>query len=383
MILWPSFWIVLFGSVLVFWLLPERFRMGFVAAVSWAYLMYLQPANILMFTAWTLAVYQLAPYATRTGWRAWIVTALNLGLLGQLLFWKYGPDDTDMMGHESWALPIGLSYFTFKLIHFCIEAGRKNVKDLTFSTYLAWVFLLPIFTAGPIERHDRFLVSRSSVLQRADVVFGLTRIVHGLVKRFVIIDAMFTLLPNPGGVAHVLAHLDRIRVPSTWYVLGLWFLSGYLDFSAYSDIAIGAARLYGIRIAENFDWPILATNIGDYWKRWHRSLAAFCQAYVYLPMIGLTRRPLLASYLTFIVMGLWHDASLNWVGWGLWHATGVYGYIRILAATRGVHARWVPWKPLGVMATWAWVLIGLAIVAPPNLYQSLRLVGKLFGIRIG
>ncbi len=380
MILWSSFWLVLFGSVVVHWLLPERLRMGFVAAVSWSYLMYLQPANILMFTGWTVAVWRLAPLAERTGWRAWIVTALNVGLLGQLLLWKYRYDPGAPGG---WALPIGISFFTFKLIHFCIEAGRKNVKDLTLTTYLAWVFLLPIFTAGPIERHDRFLVSRSPILLRADIVFGLTRIVHGLVKRFVIIDAMQVLLPNPGGIAHVVAHLERVRVPSVWYQLAIAFLIGYLDFSAYSDIAIGGARLFGIRIAENFDWPILATNIGDYWKRWHRSLAAFCQAYVYLPMIGLTRRPLLASYLTFIVMGLWHDATLNWVGWGVWHATGVYGYIRILGATRKVHAPWVPWKPLGVMVTWVWVLIGLAIVAPPNLYQSARLVGKLFGIRIG
>jgi alginate O-acetyltransferase complex protein AlgI len=96
-----------------------------------------------------------------------------------------------------------------------------------------------------------------------------------------------------------------------------------MDFSAYSDIAIGASRLFGIRIMENFDFPILAQNIANFWQRWHMTLGRWCQSYVYMPMIGLTRNPYIAVYCTWLAIGLWHAGSLNWVFWGLYHGTGV------------------------------------------------------------
>jgi alginate O-acetyltransferase complex protein AlgI len=106
----------------------------------------------------------------------------------------------------------------------------------------------------------------------------------------------------------------------------LFFAYAYLDFAAYSDIAIGSSRLFGIRIIENFNFPFVARNINEFWQRWHMSLSGWCRAYVYMPTIGLTRNPYLAIYATMATIGIWHEGSLTWLCWGLYHATGIVVY---------------------------------------------------------
>ncbi|MBL8820282.1 MAG: hypothetical protein JNL58_29935, partial [Planctomyces sp.] len=101
------------------------------------------------------------------------------------------------------------------------------------------------------------------------------------------------------------------------------FLKLYFDFSGYSDLSIGAARLFGIQLMENFNWPVLAPNIGQFWRRWHMSLGAWCQAYIYMPVLGRWRNPYVSAYATMLVMGLWHAGSWSYVFWGLYHATGL------------------------------------------------------------
>src|SRR5205823_958189 len=102
------------------------------------------------------------------------------------------------------------------------------------------------------------------------------------------------------------ADLNTLSSMQAWRYLTYLFLHTYIEFSAYSDIAIGASLLFGIVIRENFDFPILASNVGEYWKRWHMSLSSWCQAYIYMPTIGVTRSPYLAVFLTMMTIGLWH-----------------------------------------------------------------------------
>ena len=120
-----------------------------------------------------------------------------------------------------------------------------------------------------------------------------------------------------------MANIDTIAIWKVWGFLALTYLYAYLDFSAYTDIAIGASRLFGIKIMENFNFPILAINISDFWKRWHMTLAGWCQTYIYMPVMARTRTPYAAVFATFTMMGLWHGATAGWLLWGLYHATGV------------------------------------------------------------
>ena len=264
---------------------------------------------------------------------------------------------------------------------------RDNLPAHSIQEFLSYIFLVPIFTAGPIERFDHFQNNREPRWQAVLAVEGLTRIAHGLIKKLVL--GNLVLLPLFGSVpdgAALLAQLGELPTYAVWRFCGLSFLYMYLDFSAYSDIAIGSSRLFGIRIMENFDWPILAENISVFWKRWHMTLAGWCQSYVYLPTIGLTRNPYLATYLTFGAIGLWHSGSVGWLAWGMYHATGisVYG-----SWTR--YRRRRKWKGLdrpfgkcvGIALTLAFVSAGSALTAVDGVgsaYDIIRVFAKLLFI---
>ena len=116
---------------------------------------------------------------------------------------------------------------------------------------------------------------------------------------------------------------DALSVSVVWFFLVCSFLYAYLDFSAYSDLAIGTARLFGFRICENFNYPILKPNLSEFWKSWHMSLSAWCRDYVYLPVLAKTRMPRLALYASMMTIGAWHYVNFNWLVWGALHATGL------------------------------------------------------------
>ena len=330
MIQTPTFWALLALAVVVFWVIPLRFRLGFLGGISFVYLFRPDPINVAVFGGWSLLVYVLAPKATKDdSWRRWIVPGLILGILGYLSYFKYVPPLlAAMAGNEvekNLVIPIGISYFTFKLIHYCVEVGRGAIKDRSLATFLCYVFLFPIFTAGPIERFDHFLANRETSWNRQSMVEGLMRIIHGLIKKLVFADLFLELCLGDLRVWQI-ASDNTLTATTLWRYMIVSYLIMYLDFSAYSDIAIGTSRLFGLRIQENFNWPIVASNITDFWKRWHMTLANWCMSYIYMPVLGLRRNPYLAAYATFILMGLWHAGSLNWVMWGVWHATGLVVY---------------------------------------------------------
>jgi len=392
-------WVVLAASVAGYWLLPARWRMGFLGTVSLGYLLWAEFAltgrvlTIPVLLGFTLAFYLLGPVVARPG-RAprRVLSLLILAALAYLAWFKYVPPVLQaLQGHFALAhvvIPLGISYYTFKLIHYAVEVARGNIKDRSLASFFAYILLLPIFTAGPIERYDHFLANRAARLAADDLLAGLARIIHGLIKKFVILELMVAPLygSNPDGAALV-SHLDRLSTVQVWGFAVLTYLAAYLDFSAYSDLAIGSARLFGIRIMENFRWPVLATNIGDFWKRWHMTLAGWCQAYVYMPMIGLTRNPYAAVFATFIAIGLWHSGSLHWIAWGAYHATGMVAFLAF-ARIRRQKGR----KPAerGLVRFWGWPLTAAFVAAGflitarsgQGAWDTVRVFARLFFLRL-
>jgi alginate O-acetyltransferase complex protein AlgI len=382
------FWTFLALGVPAFWLLPARHRLGFLAALSFTYLLYLAPGGTVALAAWTIGYFLLVPRLVRSSARGRFMPVLVLAPLAYLAYFKYLPELIDAVSPEpvlaGFAVPLGISYFTFKLIHYAVEVSRGRLRAHDFAEFACYMFLVPIYSAGPIERFDHFLGNREQDWRLQSTAEGLTRIAHGLIKKFVI--ANLVLLPLYGNVGDGGALLERLSELPSWKVWGfcvITFLYTYLDFSAYSDIAIGASRLFGLRIMENFDWPILAQNISIFWRRWHMTLAGWCQNYVYMPSIGLTRNPYLATYVTFGAIGLWHSASFGWLAWGIYHATGisVYGLWsreRRRRKWRGLDhpaGRWV-----GIFLTMAFVSGGSALTAIDGHggpWDTLRVLCKL------
>ncbi len=264
--------------------------------------------------------------------RLLLLTSLftNLGLLGFFKYWNFFIDSWI----TAWAsigiemhpatvqiiLPVGISFYTFQTLSYTIDVYRKRIepsRDLI--SFAAFVAFFPQLVAGPIERASnllpQFLQPRS--FSYADSTEGLRQILWGMFKKVVIADQLAV-------------HVDFIfqnyqSQPSLTLLLGTVFFAFqiYCDFSGYSDIAIGTARLFGFRLMTNFRYPYFARDIGEFWRRWHISLSTWFRDYVYIPLGGSRGGKLLTlrNVITvFVISGLWHGANWTFVAWGLLHA---------------------------------------------------------------
>ncbi len=325
--------------------------------------------------------------------RARRYTWFFLMVLCYLIWFKYAPAIfTSRYGAgdpRAYVVPLGISYYSFKLMHYALERGRAALPEHSFLDFMSWLFLFPTFTAGPIERLDHYLAKRSQTFAISDVVEGLTRIVQGLIKKLVLVEKLNAAalgFTGPDLVAYVNGSAEPASALAVWSYLALTTLSTYLEFSAYSDMAIGAMLLFGIRIGENFDYPLLATNILDFWRRWHMSLTNWCRAYVYMPLIGITRNPYMSVVLTFVLVGLWHAANLHWLAWGLWHGLGQAGCVlwgRFAQKAKIRFFRTAAGRVVGWALTMGYVFLGGSLVAfsgVSGLGDSFRLMALAFGI---
>lgn len=323
-----DFWLLLALSVCGYWLAPSSLRLPALAAVSFVYLVTLDSTSACWLAAWTVLFYWFTGNAGPTGKLRDKTSLLIISVLTVLVGYKYlGPLLASSIGEtpgKNWLIPLGISYYSFKLIHYAIEKSRGNITNRSFGQFACYLFLFPIFSAGPIERYEHFVATTQRFWSMDLAVEGLTRIAHGLVKKGFIIALVLTPLYGWTNTQTMLIEsLDSLSPYRVWYFVLLSFVISYIDFSAYSDIAIGCSRLFGFRIAENFNFPYLASDLSDFWRRWHISLVTWLQSYVYLPLIGLTRNTHLSTLGTFVSIGLWHAGTLNWLCWGIFHAIGL------------------------------------------------------------
>lgn len=255
--------------------------------------------------------------------------ALNLLLLGFFKYFNFFADSLAIAiaaaGFEintstlSIILPIGISFYTFQTMSYTLDVYRgvtpsqKNLLD-----YLAFVSFFPQLVAGPIERARNLLPQFKLVrsFSRHEAENGCRLILWGLFKKMVLADNLAAL------VDPAFASPDQATGASLFLATVGFAFQIYCDFSAYSDIATGAAALFGIRLMRNFDTPYFSRSVGEFWRRWHISLSTWFRDYLYVPMggsrlgIGITIRNLL---LTFLLSGLWHGAAWKFVLWGALH----------------------------------------------------------------
>lgn len=216
-------------------------------------------------------------------------------------------------------LPLGISFFTFQAISYLLDVYRRETKSqdslLTVGLYIS---MFPQLIAGPIVRYGSIagqLVSRT--LSLVQIEAGILRFVYGLAKKL--------LIANPlGEVADALFALpaDQLTALPAWIAVSAYSLQIYFDFSGYSDMAIGLGLMLGFNFPENFNYPYISKTIRDFWRRWHMSLTSWLRDYLYIPMGGSRsgeRRTYSNLIIVFLLCGLWHGASWNFVVWGGWH----------------------------------------------------------------
>jgi alginate O-acetyltransferase complex protein AlgI len=219
---------------------------------------------------------------------------------------------------HSWVVPLGMAYYTLRLIHYLAESGRGTLRPHRLDEYLYYHFLPPALPVGPIHRFGDFLRDlRRRRWDGALVSDGLGRILLGGCKIVLLATVLLPIVFGPSQPAPILLSPDGYRE-----TLRFW-LNLYVQFSGYSDLAIGAGAVMGFRLPENFNLPFLARNIGDFWRRWHMSLSSWCRDYVYMPVLAQWRSPPLAMGMAMLTLGLWHAVSLHYVFWGLYHGCGL------------------------------------------------------------
>ena len=264
--------------------------------------------------------------------RVWLFTAVvfNLGMLGYFKYRDFFLENLAAASGtnlhlEPLVLPVGISFYVFEQLALSVDVYRGYRPERSFLKYGLWVAFFPHLVAGPIMRHQELVPQFAAGSQRSpwsqDVSVGLTIFAIGLFKKAVLADSMAPLADMGFGAAHS----GSIMSADAWFAVVAYALQIYFDFSGYSDMAIGLARMFGLSLPLNFNSPYKAASIIEFWRRWHMTLSRFLRDYLYIPLGGGKRgaiRRWINLFLTMLLGGLWHGASWNFVIWGGLH--GVY-----------------------------------------------------------
>jgi alginate O-acetyltransferase complex protein AlgI len=366
---WAYYLFFLIPSAVLFRLSPPRFRpwvivLGgslFFLFFSYTTLGGLIPAACLGIFLWESIT---SRFYRPKSWFCWIGVTQAIILLFIFKYWNFFVGLVWFRSEQKpyWThafLPLGISFFTFEFIHYAVDRKQNKTESGTLGEYLAFILFFPTMVAGPIKRYQQFLPKlRAELVDWSDDWHrGITRILTGLAKKFAIAD-LLTAYTNHLNVADI-AVVHRAILP-------LWLLAYgmkiYTDFSAYSDIAIGSARLFGIPIPENFAWPYLQTNIAQFWRHWHISLTSWLMDYIYIPLGGSRVSPsrvYLNVIATMLISGIWHGAGVNFVLWGLWHGVSLaihraYRHLRPLPENPTPLSQFASWLLTFVVANLGW-----------------------------
>ncbi len=298
-------------------------------------------------------------------WWLWGGVLVNLAVLVVFKWWT------------SLAYPLGLSYVSFQVIAYLLEIHKKDESEKDFLKFAYYVLLFPKILVGPINRYGPLKKQLDDPQVSADgMADGIRRFLRGLAKKALIADTL----------ARTVAPIFALESPTVapwvaWLVLVAYALQLYFDFSGYTDMALGLGRMMGLSFIENFNFPYLSKNIGEFWRRWHISLSNWFRDFVFYP---LERRRLpwigqpLNILIVFALTGLWHGLSLTFVVWGL-----VHGLALVFESTwlgRKLRQAWAPVQHLYALVV---ILAGWVFFRSPSLAYALQFFQRLAGNTAG
>lgn len=260
----------------------------------------------------------------------WLSISINLGFLAVFKYYNFFissfAEALSLIGVDASfqtlkiVLPVGISFYTFHGLSYIIDVYKSRIKpEKDFIPYAVFVSFFPLLVAGPIERATHLL---PQILKRRDfdyskAIDGLRQILWGLFKKIVIAD-------NCAEYANIIFNDYEVYSGSTLFLGALFFaIQIYCDFSGYSDIALGTARLFGIELLRNFSFPYFSRNIAEFWRRWHISLSSWFRDYLYIPLggsMGGIWMKVRNTFIIFIVSGFWHGANWTFIFWGVLNA---------------------------------------------------------------
>lgn len=255
--------------------------------------------------------------------------AVNLGALFYFKYFNFFIDNCNYLLHaditiEKITLPLGISFFTFQQLSYVIERYRGNVEHTGIWDYSCFISFFPQLVAGPIVLYQEFVPQLQARKMRKPSVEnlydGFTLFILGLAKKVLLADTLAILV---NAEFNSIAYLDAL---SAWATLIFYIFELYFDFSGYCDMARGIGKMFGFELPENFNSPLLASSVKDFWRRWHMTLSRFLSAYIYIPLGGNRKgkaRQCLNLFVVFLASGIWHGANWTFVVWGCMHGVAV------------------------------------------------------------
>lgn len=316
----------------------------------------------------------------RGGVRSFLFAAGLAGNLGLLFYFKYFNfflDNCNYFLHtdfsvEKIALPLGISFFTFQQLSFLIERYRGTVPHYRLVDYCCFVTFFPQLIAGPIVLHSEFLPQllerKNRRIQAENFFDGFALFILGLSKKVLLADSLAVL------VNAEYLNIEYLDMPGAWVTIICYMLELYFDFSGYCDMARGIGRMFGFLLPENFDAPLTAVSVKDFWRRWHMTLSRFLSQYIYIPLGGNRRgkfRQCLNLLVVFLVSGLWHGANWTFIFWGLMH--GLAMVWETLLPKLKFRAAWANRIVTGIFVT-----LSFSVFRCDSLKQAGQLWQKLF-----
>ena len=332
---WPFalFFLVFYPGYLV--LKGTKFRLPWLLAASYFFYACFNPLYLILIGYSTLVDYTVVARMAKSPRRKmWLSVSIvnNIGLLG---FFKYAGFITENINallsslnvsyaipEPGFILPIGISFYVFQSMSYTIDYYRGRMdREKSLIAYAAFVSLFPRLVAGPIERARNLLpqLHKTPKVTTKDVTDGLSLFIVGLFKKVALADYLALYVDN------IYTAPEQYQSPALVLATFLFCWQIYFDFSGYTDMARGIARIMGMNLMLNFNNPYLATGLGDFWARWHISLSSWFKDYVYIPLGGNQKGTLVTyrnMFLTMVISGLWHGAAWTFVIWGAVHAIG-------------------------------------------------------------
>ncbi|MBI3619155.1 MBOAT family protein [Candidatus Peregrinibacteria bacterium] len=322
--------------------------------------------------------------------------SFNLLLLGYFKYANFFVDTLDALTGIGWnlshiVLPLGISFFTFQKIAYLVDIYQRKTVPAGFLDYCLFVAFFPQLIAGPIVHHaemiPQFKNPQMLRFSSENIAVGLTILLAGLAKKVIFAD---TIAAFATPVFAASARGATIAFPEAWGAALAYTLQLYFDFSGYTDMAIGSARLFGLHLPSNFNAPYVSVSIVDFWRRWHITLSRFLRQYVYVPLGGNRKgrvRTCINLFVTLLVGGVWHGAGWTFVVWGALHGT----YLVINHAWSGFrkslgHAKTAP-SFLGTLAgrtlTFLAIVCGWVLFRAENLASAGSMLLSMSGMRTG
>ena len=325
--------------LLCYFLLPKKLKMPAMLILSyWFYAAWnFKLLGLILFTTAVSYFCALAMEKTeKKSLKKFYITLTLLVCLGTLFFFKYYNFMADTVSGIAGAvsgktydfslnliLPVGISFYTFQTLSYAIDIYRGDIKaERNFFWYALFVSFFPQLVAGPIERPENLMPQLKEFHRRdaENAFIGMQKMAVGFFKKIAVADILATY------VNAVYNDIENATALSIIIATLLFAVQIYCDFSGYTDIAIGCARIMGIKLMQNFDRPYTARSIKEFWDRWHISLSTWFRDYLYIPLGGNRRgtlRTYVNNFLTMLVGGLWHGAAWKFIIWGGMHGVGL------------------------------------------------------------